>query len=147
MARRRSWLPWHHTAWRVLNASTAPIWLLMVIAPGSRLTARAVTVAMPLHAGLGLTYAGLLATTTLSGGDRVDFSDGESVARGLSAPEGMLAAWTHYLTFDLFVGTWIWRTAQDEGISARLALLGTWWFGPVGLTWFQLQRTMSPSRR
>lgn len=137
---RPAWVPWHHAAWRVLNVSTAPIWLLMVIAPGSRVTARAVAAAMPVHAVLGLTYAGLLATASVRGGDRIDFTNGESVAKGLSTPEGMLAGWTHYLTFDLFVGTWIWRTAQDEGISARLALLSTWWFGPLGLTWFQVQR-------
>lgn len=137
---RRPWRPWHRTAWGLLNASTAPIWLMMVLAPHRPWTRTAVRACMPLHALLGSTYAALLVKGAFAGGDRVDFTDGESVARGLSTPEGMLAGWTHYLTFDLFVGAWIWRTACDEGIDARLALLGTWWLGPVGLTLFQWQR-------
>lgn len=137
---RRPWQPWHHRTWRILNASTAPVWLLMILLPRRAWTRKVVEASMPLHAALGMTYAALLAKGALTGGDRVDFRDGESVARGLSAPEGMLAGWTHYLTFDLFVGAWIWRTALEEGIDARLALLGTWWLGPLGLTLFQWQR-------
>ncbi len=96
----------------------------------------------PVHAGLGLTYVGLLVKASQSGGERVNFISGPSVARGFSRPEGTLVGWTHYLTFDLFVGEWIWRTAQEEGINARLACLLTWWFGPAGLTLFlwQLRR-------
>ncbi|CAN5441829.1 ABA4-like family protein [soil metagenome] len=134
------WAPWHRSAWTVLNASTMPVWLLMILLPRRESQRTLVEASMPLHAVLGVTYAGLLAKGATRGGDRVDFRDGESVARGLSSPEGMLAGWTHYLTFDLFVGAWIWRTALEEGIDARLALLGTWWLGPVGLTLFQWQR-------
>ncbi|MGI9017012.1 MAG: ABA4-like family protein [Euzebya sp.] len=126
-----------------MNASTAPIWLLMILAPRLALTRAVVAATMPLHAALGLTYAGMLGRSAMTGTERVSFLDGESVARGLSSPEGMLAGWTHYLTFDLFVGAWIWRTAMDEGVNARLALLLTWWAGPVGLTLFQWQRRLA----
>jgi hypothetical protein len=140
MIRHRTWAPWHDRAWTILNTATMPVWLLMILLPRAAVTRRVVEASTPLHAALGVTYAALLAKGALDGGDRVDFRDGESVARGLSKPEGMLAGWTHYLTFDLFVGAWIWRTAQEEGINARMALLGTWWLGPVGLTWFGVQR-------
>lgn len=86
MSAPSTWRPWQHTAWRVLNASTAPVWLLMVLAPRSRVTARVVPAVMPLHAALGLTYAALLAKGAVAGGDRVDFRDGESMARACPAP-------------------------------------------------------------
>lgn len=112
----------------------------MVVAPRWSVTRRVVEACTPVHAALGVTYAAFLARGVLLGEERVSFADGESVARGLANPDGMLAAWTHYLTFDLFVGQWIWRTAVDEGIKARLALLLTWWAGPAGLTLFLWQR-------
>ncbi len=140
MARRPSWQPWQRTAWQVVNASTAPVWLLMILLPRAGITRRVVDAVTPLHAALGLTYVGFLARSAALGSERVSVFDGESMARGLSNPDGMLAGWTHYLTFDLFVGQWIWRTAVEEGRSARVALLLTWWAGPVGLTLFTWQR-------
>ena len=140
MARRPSWQPWQRTAWQVVNASTAPVWLLMILLPRAGVTRRVVDAATPLHTALGLTYVGFLARSVALGTVEVSVFDGESMARGLANPDGMLAGWTHYLTFDLFVGQWIWRTAVEEGRSARLALLLTWWAGPVGLTLFTWQR-------
>jgi hypothetical protein len=63
--------------------------------------------------------------------------------RAFQVPEGLLAGWTHYIAFDLFVGRWIWETALEEDRPARLSLLLTWWFGPVGLTLF-LKRKRLP---
>lgn len=137
---RPRWQPWHRQAWSLLNASTAPVWLLMLIAPRAGVTRAVVDRSMPLHAALGGVYLTLLARGVVSGGERVDFTDGESVARGLSTPEGALIGWTHFLTFDLFVGAWIWRTSLEEGVDGRLATALTWWFGPLGLTLFQWQR-------
>ncbi len=68
----------------------------------------------------------------------------ESVQRAFGQPEAMLAGWTHYISFDVFVGSWIWRRALAEGRSARLALLLTWWAGPMGLGLF-LGRNRLPS--
>lgn len=101
---------------------------------------------MPVHAVLGAAYAGLLAAGMAEGGERIDFSDGESVSRGFGRPLPMLAGWTHYLTFDLFVGAWIHARAVEEGINARLALLLTWWAGPAGLTLFLWQQRRRSSR-
>ena len=49
---------------------------------------------------------------------------------------GVVIGWTHYLAFDLFVGQWIAKDADNKGFS-RLAqlpfLLLTLLMGPVGL--------------
>jgi hypothetical protein len=49
---------------------------------------------------------------------------------------GILIGWTHYLAFDLFVGRWIAKDADERGFS-RLAqipfLFATLMAGPIGL--------------
>lgn len=116
----------------VINTCTAPLWLLMVLAPRSAVTASAVRLATPLYATLGASYVGLLASGW--GGERVDFRDPESVRRGLSQPRSFLAGWAHYIAFDLFVGRWIWEQGLTQGRTTRAALLLTWLAGPTGLT-------------
>ena len=49
----------------------------------------------------------------------------------------LLAGWIHYLAFDLFVGSWEVRDAQERGIphlAVVPCLLLTFMFGPAG--WF-----------
>jgi hypothetical protein len=127
----------------LLNASTAPWWLAMIVAPRSRPTARLVDAAPLVLTGLGVSYATLLVRSS-GDGDGVDVTDPDSVIAALSRPDGFLAGWAHYLAFDLFVGRWIWRTALDEGRGCRVALLLTWFLGPLGLTVFTLQRRLRP---
>lgn len=134
--------PFERRLYTAVNTSTAPLFLLMVLAPRAALTARVVArAAPPLQAGLALTYAGLLAST-VGRGERVDFRDGDSVRRGLTQPRGFLAGWAHFLAFDLFVGRWIWETGLAEGRSTRAALLLTWLAGPLGLLLFTAQRAL-----
>lgn len=127
---------WQRTAYQLVNLSTVPLWLAMILLPRSTLTRRLLNLATPLFVGLGVAYAGFLAASFAASDERVDFTDPESVMRAFQVPEGLLAGWTHYIAFDLFVGRWIWETALEEERPARLSLLLTWWFGPVGLTLF-----------
>lgn len=124
----------HRQAFSILNASTAPLWLAMILFPRSRLTGWLVGRANLVLAGLGITYTALLAGELVKGGERPDFSDPDALRRALSSPTAFLAGWTHYLAFDLFVGRWIWESSLARGRTARLPLLLTWWFGPAGLT-------------
>lgn len=53
-----------------------------------------------------------------------------------------LAAWFHYLAFDLLVGSFITKEARALGIAApwRIpALTLTFLFGPAGWLWFRAQ--------
>lgn len=123
----------------VVNLSSAPVWLAMILAPRSRATAALVERLAPLFVALGLTYDALLAAG-VAGGGRLDFRDPESLRDALGKPDVFLAGWTHYIAFDLFVGRWIWQDALDRGRSARLALLLTWLAGPAGLSLHLLRR-------
>lgn len=127
----------------VVNTSTAPLWLAMILAPRAAGTARALRAATPLLAALGAAYLAFLVSAR--DGQRVDFTDPDSVRRGLTSPEGFLAAWTHLLAFDLFVGRWIWETGLAEGRSTRMALALTWFAGPAGLLLFLAQRRVWPA--
>ena len=133
----------HRRTFAILNAAVTPWWLARILAPRSRVTARLVA-RMPLALGaLGATY-GVLLTRSI-GPDGIDFRDPDAVRALLTTPDGLLAGWAHYLTFDLFVGRWIWRTALDEGRGCRSALTLTVMFGPLGLTWFAAQRRLRPA--
>lgn len=127
-------------AYRVINFSSAPFWLAMILAPRSRLTRRLLDGATPLFLGLGATYDALLLKGLAERGGPIDFTDGEAVRSALAAPDLFLAGWTHYIAFDLFVGRWLWEDALERGRSARLALLLTWLAGPAGLSLYLIQR-------
>ena len=132
--------PSHRATYVALNAIVAPVWLGMIVWPGSGMTRRLVERTTILLAGLGVGYDALLAAGMIRNGKLVDFSDPEEVRRALSQPELFLAGWTHYIAFDLFVGRWIWEDALRAGRGARLALLLTFLAGPAGLSLYLMQR-------
>ena len=129
-------------AWSLVNLTVVPFWLAMIVAPRSRATAWLIERAAPLHAGLSVVYSLALVTGAVKADERIDFGKLASVSRAFQQPELMLAGWTHYITFDLFVGSWIWRQALAEGRSARLSLLLTWWAGPMGLGLFTARKRL-----
>jgi len=134
----------HRRTYAVINGSSAPIWLAMILVPRSRLTRWLVQRASLLFVGLGLAYDALLASGIARSGEIVDFRDPDAVRRALSQPGFFLAGWTHYIAFDLFVGRWIWEDSLARGRRARLALLLTWLAGPAGLSLYLVQRRREP---
>lgn len=138
--------PSRRRTYAVINSASAPLFLAMILAPRSRLTRRMVARAVPLHATLGVAYGALLASGALSTRSFLDFRDPERLRHSLGQQDFFLAGWSHYITFDLFVGQWIWQDALDAGRSARVALLLTWLGGPVGLTLYLTQRQIASGR-
>ena len=64
-------------------------------------------------------------------------------------PWGLLAGWTHYLAFDLFIGGWEVRDAQRRGVPHLLivpALALTFLFGPAGLLLYLATRRFAPGK-
>lgn len=135
----------HQLAWTIVNFSTMPVWLAMILAPRSAVTRWMADRLPPLYAGLGVAYTAALAAGAAANPEPPDFMRLEKVQELLQEPSSMLAAWTHYIAFDLFVGRWIWETSLEEGRPARLSLLLTWWAGPMGLTLFLARRRIRPS--
>lgn len=91
---------------------------------------------------LALGYSGLILAnfgTTEGGFGSI------SEVRALFASDALLTAgWIHYLAFDLFIGAWIARRADEAGVHRLIQapiLVATFMFGPLGLLLFFLTRT------
>lgn len=87
--------------------------------------------------GLGLVYSGLALSRyfVIEGG----YNSFDQVKLLLQDDFMLLAGWIHYLAFDLFIGAWIAKQADQLGMSRLLQapiLLATFMFGPVGLAIF-----------
>ncbi|MCA1620147.1 MAG: DUF4281 domain-containing protein [Acidobacteria bacterium] len=110
-----------------------PGWLLLVVLPGWRWTARLVCpVVIPLL--LALVYLWLVATTF--GRTPGGFGSLAEVSQLFQNQWVLLAGWIHYLAFDLFVGAWEVRDARRVGVHHLLVvpcLVLTFLLGPVGL--------------
>jgi hypothetical protein len=116
----------------ILNLIAVAGWLLLVLLPRVRWVATVVPVVVP--ALLALVYV-VLVVTTLPGSDG-GFSSLAGVSALFANPWALLAGWTHYLAFDLFIGGWELRDAQARGISHLLVvpvLVLTFLLGPAGL--------------
>jgi hypothetical protein len=115
----------------VLNLVTLAAWLPLVFLPRLRWSASHVPIVMPLL--LAVVYLVLL-TIALRQSDG-GFSSLAAVRALFDNPWALLAGWTHYLAFDLFVGGWEVRDAQSRGIPHLVvvpALVLTFLVGPVG---------------
>lgn len=132
------------TAFAATNVVALAGWLVLLLLPrGPKV------MALVLYLGVGLLclvyatafamlFGGLADPVRVAGASPPDLSD-YSIA-GLRAlfmsDGGIVIGWTHYLAFDLFVGQWIAKDADNKGFS-RLAqapvLLMTFLAGPIGL--------------
>ena len=94
-----------------------------------------ITNALDPHAVEGAGAAGF---TTVEGVRNIFMSDG-----------GAVIGWTHYLAFDLFVGLWIARDADNKGFSRLLqapVLAVAFVAGPLGLLIWLLIREPAARR-
>jgi hypothetical protein len=136
----------HRRAYAIINSSSSPVWLAMIVAPRARATRWLVTNSTPLLASLGVIYELLLGAGIARERKLINYLDPDAVIGALSTPETFLAAWTHYVAFDLFVGRWIWEDGLGRRLGTRSALLLTWMFGPAGLTVYLVRRRAAAGR-
>jgi membrane protein insertase Oxa1/YidC/SpoIIIJ len=127
----------------ICNSVALAGWLLLVFAGRKRWVSSLITGAiLPLF--FAVAYLGLLVVhfRESTGG----FSSLTEVAALFSNHWMFLAGCIHYLCFDLFIGSWEVRDAQERGISPWLVvpcLFFTFMFGPVGLLlYFVVRRSI-----
>ena len=99
----------------------------------------------------GLVVPALLATvyvaiiSTKWGEGTVGFSSLNDVSALFGNPWLLLAGWTHYLAFDLLVGSWEVQNARERGIPQLLVvpcLILTFLFGPAGWLLYLIVRSV-----
>jgi hypothetical protein len=128
----------------LLNLIAIAAWLPLVVLPRARWATTLVPVVIP--SVLAVVYVALvIATLTQSEGG---FSSLAAVRTLFDNDWGLLAGWTHYLAFDLFVGGWEVRDAQRRGLRHLLivpALVLTFLFGPGGFLLYLALRRFAPN--
>lgn len=144
------------TIFAVANIWPLLFWLLLAFGPRNEMTARLV-----LYGGialLALAYSILFPLIVAGVIDPVGPGDGSVDYSQLSQLSGVMAlfdskggatiGWIHYLAFDLFVGLWVSRNADQHGY-ARWVQVPILFFvlmaGPLGLMVYLLLRLSSQS--
>lgn len=134
------------TVFSITNTLAMAGWILLALLPRWRWSARIVVpVILPL---LGAVAYGVLLLPRFADADG-SYGSLAGVAQLFEVPELLLAGWIHYLAFDLFVGAWQVRDAQERGIPHLLvvpALLLTFLFGPIGLAAYLVVRALRTER-
>lgn len=119
-------------------------WLGLALAPRLEFT-RDTMPSLIIPIILGVTYAYLMFSFSGSASDDGGFGSLAEVKALFGVDALLLAGWIHYLAFDLFVGAWIVRDAQEEWISHWLVLpclFFTLMAGPFGLLLYLGLRTV-----
>ena len=115
-------------------------WVLLIFVPRWKWTSRFVAACVvPFLLGAVYTYLVVTYFWATDGG----FGSLPALLRLFQNPYVLLAGWLHYLAFDLFVGSWEVRDAQQLGIHHLVvvpALALTFMFGPVGLIVYLILR-------
>ena len=121
---------------KMCNTAALLGWVLLAALPHHRLVPRLVTGAL-LPLLFAVVYAVVLfghwKTAGEGGGG---FGSLEAVGLLFSNRWALLAGWVHYLAFDLFIGSWAVRDAQQSGVPRLVMapiLFATFMLGPVGL--------------
>jgi Domain of unknown function (DUF4281) len=130
----------------ILSRIAMAAWLPLVFLPRKRWAIAVVPVVVPLL--LAIVYVVLIAATL--GRTEGGFSSLAAVRALFDNPWALLAGWTHYLAFDLFIGGWEVRDAQRRGIPHLLvvpALVLTFLVGPAGLLLYLTIQRFAPGTR
>jgi hypothetical protein len=110
-----------------------PGWLILIFVPRWRYGASLIS-GMLIPVLLSLLYGWLIVSNI--GENDGGFGSLAEVRQLFSNDLLLLAGWVHYLAFDLFIGSWQVRDAQQHGIhhlAVVPCLVLTFLFGPVGL--------------
>ena len=128
---------------KILNASIIPFWILLAFFVKSKLTQRLLFTHF-VHLALSVFYLVFIIWGMFeNAGDDVGMDSMQHLRNGFLNDKVLLAAWAHYLIFDLFVGTWIAKKCLEENITNWIkwpSLFLTLMLGPAGFLLFSMLR-------
>ena len=136
---------------RLANLFALLCWVVLIFAPRQEII---FTLLRDVAVGLlCLLYASVLIMMMVSpppGSEGGDFSSIEGVRTLFASDPGITLGWVHYLAFDLFVGLWVAKTADEISLSRIVQapiLAATFIFGPAGLLIFFIVRRIHEARK
>lgn len=121
-------------------------WAALALAPVSRSYCIAFARGVALVLAAAYLAQMLVTTVPVDGGN---FSSLEGVTALFSQPANVMLGWTHYLAFDLFIGSWIVEDSAKEGVphyAILPILVATLMIGPVGLLIYFIVRQIHRMR-
>ena len=124
----------------IVNLIAMAGWIFLAVAPRWSWTRKIV---LSGNISLLLSIAYLILIIMFFGRAEGGFGSLSDVMKLFTSEWVVLAGWIHYLAFDLFVGSWEVRDAQERGISHWFVipcLFFTFMFGPVGFLLYQISR-------
>ena len=134
------------TIFSIANMTALAGWILLTVAPRWRFTGKLVlSGAIPLL----LSAAYLILIVLFFGSAEGGFGSLADVMKLFTNQWATLAGWIHYLAFDLFVGSWEVRDAQERGISHWFVvpcLVLTFLLGPIGFLLYHILRRVVPNK-
>jgi hypothetical protein len=127
----------------------APVWALLILAPGRRLTDRVAASPLPLIPLLAV-YCALAAAVIPSLWGVFRSPDLAGFQALMAEPAAAGALWAQLIAWDLFLGQWIYPEARDRGFHPLLMgplLLFTIFFSPFGVALFLILRALRTPNR
>jgi hypothetical protein len=141
---------WAETAFGIVNMAVLPGWFLLFFMPkwkhGAWLVSGVIIPGLLSFAYLALVIASM--NQTNSAGPEA-FMTLSGIMTLFDNPVGVVAGWTHYLAFDLAIGSWEVRESARHQIRHRwvvLCLFFTFMLGPAGLLMFLVIRSIHLKR-
>ena len=130
------------TIFSIVNTTALLSWIMLAAAPRWYWTKRVVWTAIPLL----LSAAYLILVVLFFGQAEGGFGTLADVMRLFDNKNAALAGWIHYLAFDLFVGSWEVKDAQERGVSHWFVvpcLFLTFMLGPIGFLAYNMVRLIA----
>jgi len=126
---------------QISNLVILPFWFLMIALPTWKWTQR--IIASPwICVPPALLYSFLVLPGVLGVFTQVANPQLSNIQALLSTPQGTNIAWLHMITFDLFVGRWIYLESKGRlpSLLISVVLFFTLMFGPLGFVMYLLLR-------
>jgi uncharacterized membrane protein (GlpM family) len=131
------------TCFSIANTTALLSWIVLAIAPRWKWTRKIIlSGVIPLL----LSVAYLVLIVLFFGSAEGGFGSLADVMKLFRNEWAVLAGWIHYLAFDLFVGSWEVKDAQENGISHWFVLpclFLTFMLGPIGFLLYNTIRVFA----
>lgn len=130
----------------VVNGLALLAWLALIVRPRHPFVRRCVGQVVPVV--FAVLYAVIIVMRI--GRASGDFASLSGVAALFRDPSILLAGWVHYLTFDLLIGVWEVRDAEERNLPhwrVVPCLVLTFMFGPAGWLLYLVVRSLPAGSR
>ena len=129
-----------------LNIGVLPFWLLLIFFPQTKICQIFTTSIFPLFI-FSLVYGYLIFEIYKSGYNFLDnfnlYLGFDELINLFSEKDFLILFWIHFLSINLFCGSWMVKDSQKIGVSKFLTffpLILTYFIGPIGLTIYWIIR-------